>query len=241
MNRVPQRKNMKPLKLLLGATLAVLALQPALLAADAATEPAPKPEWIVADGKTAASLPKTVVPADDKAAYKVRIERDAKDAKLQALIEKAESLYPLPEKVKDNKRGLIRGRDKDELLWWCDEFDGIRIPFAITANAVVYYQNALQEFGKGDFSRSHGIKMLTASLDYSATAKDYDEWEYTDETTRKKEKFTKVSIVLLVLRWRQYCGSLCAMGFSKHRFVVFDPNGNVLAIRSDGQAPVVVS
>ena len=231
---------MKPLKLLLGATLAVLALQLPLRAADAATEPAPKPEWIVADGKTAASLPKTVVPADDKAAYKVRIERDAKDAKFQALIEKAESLYPLPEKVLVAARKPL-GPAKGELLWWCKDFDGIRIPFAVTANAVVYYQNALQEFGKGDFSRSHGIKMLTASLGYSATAKDYDEWEYTDETTRKKEKFTKVSVVLLVLRWSQYCGNLCAMGFGKQRFVVFDPNGNVLAIRGDGQASVMVS
>lgn len=171
--------------------------------------------------------------------YTVEIDRVHSGQQTVALLKKAEALYPKREKVwaasRDAHFKLSQSLDIKEPLWWSSSFDGVRIPYAITAGAVTYYQKLIQDFMKGDFSGSGNIKMTNASLKYTASIKQYAEWTY------EKQDFKDVYVADMVLSWSQYCGNLCAMGFTKKRLVVLDKDGNVRAVFGDGNTGTVVS
>ena len=171
--------------------------------------------------------------------YTVFVNRVATNKSEADLIRKAEFVYPqraaamaaAPRRSPDEERPF----DTQETVWWCDKFDGVRIPYAVTAGTIAYYQSMLGDFIRGDFRRSHGIPMTRASLIYEARIHAYDKWEHGGHA------YANVRIVFLKLRWSQWCGSLCAMGFNQSRYVAFDSAGRVLAVLGDSRPSVVVS
>lgn len=171
--------------------------------------------------------------------YTIEINRNSADAQAEALLKKAEALYPKREKVlaimSQYERATPPVSGAKEPLWWSDSANGVRIPYAITAGAVVYYQNLIQEFMQGDFKGSRNTKMYRASLKYTANIKKYKDWTY------QKQTFKDVYVADLVLTWRQSCGGRCAMGFETKRQVVLDKAGNVRAVFGDGRTGVVIS
>ena len=120
-------------------------------------------------------------------------------------------------------------------LWWYDDFDGVRLPFAITAQGVNYYRNLLAAFRRGDFRGANGLAMSQARLDYRAVIAFHRVWK------GKSRSFRNVYLATLELKWSQTCGSLCGLYIDRTRQVVISPQGKILGVFGDGITPVIVS
>ncbi len=171
--------------------------------------------------------------------FGIEIERTYKGVDEAHLIAVAEGIQPDRNEVLTaiGPPGMQAeaGVEPDAALWWFATFDGIRIPWAITADALDYYVMVIEAFEKGDFSSSKGITMLKAFLRYEASVESLEEYQLGGV------KHENVQVVHMELSWSQYCGPECAMGFFKKRTVVFDDQGNVVAVLDDGLTQYVVS
>lgn len=147
------------------------------------------------------------------------------------LLKKAEATFPKREEILNFIKKTPSKRrstsSTEENLWWYDEFDGTRLPYAITESAVTYYQQKIEEFRIGKFSKN--ITILNSSFKYIANIK------YQQEFIHEQHKYKDVYVVTMDLNWRQYCGQLCAMTFQKKRMVVLKGTGEVLGVFFDGK------
>ena len=121
----------------------------------------------------------------------------------------------------------------DEPLWWYAAFDGVRIPWAVTGDAVRYYVGLSEDIAAGRSPLS--VSMKSTRLVYTAEVTRPEVFE------RDGKRFEGAAVVRLGLSWQQYCGDLCAMRFQAERWVVFDPAGAVLAVFGDGPTSYLVS
>lgn len=117
--------------------------------------------------------------------------------------------------------------------WWVRTFDGIRIPQAITRDAVVYYLDLSRAFQSGDFSGS--IQQISSRFTYRADLT----WQ--ESYSLDGRSYRNVLVATMDLSWSNYCGSLCALSFSKRRVVVMDPRGTILRVSGDGPVSFWVS
>jgi hypothetical protein len=166
------------------------------------------------------------------------IKREFKNADEEALIKAGEAVIPdRAEVLKAMRKPDLDSKEAGEAknLWWHATFDQVRVPYAITSDAIQYYSGLIDAFRKGDFSGSAKIKMLKANMNYVAKAEMQEEYEI------EGKKFSAVYVVTLELSWSQYCGSTCAMGFQKKRVVVFDKTKKLLGVFLDGKTPFYVS
>lgn len=114
----------------------------------------------------------------------------------------------------------------EEAPYWSESsFDGVKIAGVISARAVIYYQAMSEAFRSGKSPTK--IRMSETSFGYQAAARYHENYEI------EGRKFTDVDVVILKLSWSQYCGSLCAMGFSKRKIVIFDKNNEPVAMFMD--------
>jgi len=169
----------------------------------------------------------------------VRIVRDVAGPEQAALLRAAEALDPPREDVlaliASRPRFVVRDAPPDGPLWWVSAFDGVRIAYAVTDDALAYYAATARAFADGDFSATAGIEMTMGGLQYEASVGHEERFE------RDGRSFENVDVVRMTLRWFQYCGGECAMGFEKERVVVFDASGVMLAVFGDGMVDVLVS
>ena len=169
----------------------------------------------------------------------VHIVRDVAGPQQAALLRAAEALDPPREDVlaliASRPRFSVREVPPDGPLWWFSAFDGVRIAYAVTDDALAYYAAMAKAFADGDFSATSGIEMTKGGLQYEAGV------THEERLERDGRSFENVDVVRMTLRWFQYCGGECAMGFSKERVVVFDASGEVLALFGDGMVDVLVS
>jgi hypothetical protein len=137
----------------------------------------------------------------------------------------------------------------DENLWWYDSFDGVRIPYAVTSDAVDYYADLVAQW-QVDPSTSWGGEWTSSNLQYVGVI------EYADAVEIGGEQFDDVYVVDMNLSWSAVCGSLSAYGFDKMRTIIlslgahgFDkmrtvilsPAGDILRVYGDGVTPFWVS
>ena len=169
--------------------------------------------------------------------YTIHIHRSFTNLHDSALVAQAEAVYPDHRDIEMaiDHRGSLTPSTEGERHWWHAQFDGVRIPYSIVTESLLYYLNLIHEFERGDFSHSNGITMDSAGLTYSALV------ESRVEYSREGRTFTDVYVVTLTLDWYQYCGSLCAMGFRKEKIVVFSGQGTILAVFGDGKTRYIVS
>lgn len=169
--------------------------------------------------------------------HKITIARQYESEEEARLIQMAESVYPNREDVLAVEGHFVKEKSipAGEELWWYDAFDGVRIPYAITGDAVCYYRDLTLAFRKGDFTGSNGIRMLKSELHYTAAVARHEHYE------SDGREFQGVSVVTMKLSWSQYCGNVCAMGFQKERVVVFDAAGKIIAVLLDGATRYRVS
>lgn len=170
-------------------------------------------------------------------AFTATVSRYAESPELERLVRIAEETYPpiqaiLP--IADS-----RNRDavsKQERPWSYGEFDGVRLPYAVTMDAVRYYLALIQALARGDSTQTHGIRMKVASFTYRATVSQH----YADYS-RDGRAFKDVYVVSMKVRWSDYCGRLCACGFDLDREVVVRRDGTVLCVFGDRKPMVTVS
>ncbi len=171
-------------------------------------------------------------------AFTASVHRGFTDANEERLLRIAEETYPPPDAIL-----AIAGRhvSKEDLrrakrLWWYDEFDGIRLPYAVTMDAVRYYLALIQALAHGDSSQTGGIPMTRGKFSYSASVSPRP-----STLSRDGRVFKDVYTVELRLSWSNYCGPLCACSFSLNRTVVLRADGTVLCVFGDQRPMVVVS
>ena len=171
-------------------------------------------------------------------AYVATVHREFRNPLEERLLGVAEGIYP-PAKavvsVADNhaeRSKLLR----EERLWWFGDFDGVRLPFAVTMDAVHYYLKLTQTFGRGDRTPPHQIPMIASKFSYTATVSPGPR-----NYTRGGRTFRDVYVVEMKLSWWDYCGSLCACGFDLDRTVLFLPDGTLVCVFGDRKPLVGVS
>ena len=118
-------------------------------------------------------------------------------------------------------------------VWWCREQFGIRIPYAVTGDAVTYYSGLVTGYGKMRMKR---YAEPSSALKYTAAVKRHERFEVDGKN------WQNVDVVTLKLEFRQaFCASGTeAFGFTKERTVVFDAQGKVLHVSGDGVTDVPV-
>lgn len=159
------------------------------------------------------------------------------------LIFKAESVYPNRDSVLATVSPFFpQSSIPDSNLWFYDSFDGILIPFAITAESILYYSNLIDSM-----SANNGYNFfLKANFKYNAEIEFKTSYTFVGKNPQTDESlpsisFERVYVVDMTLDWDNYCGIDCAMWISHKRIVVFDEFGNLLNIFYDCPFPVMVS
>jgi carboxypeptidase family protein len=168
-------------------------------------------------------------------AFTASVHRYVRDANEERLLRIAEETYPPPDAIlaiagKDASKQDLR---KEKRLWWYGQFDGVRLPYAVTMDAVRYYLALIQTMARGD---SSGIPMKRAKFSYTASVSSRP-----STLSRDGRVFEDVYTVELRLSWSDYCGSLCACSFDLNRTVVLRADGTVLCVFGDQKPMVIVS
>jgi hypothetical protein len=147
---------------------------------------------------------------------------------------KAASRNPLIGKEREVEKAKLRNtllEDKRK-LWWYDEFDGIRIPYAITGDTIRYYEEQVRSFRqrkwKSDIEPS-------SSLTYRTSV------EFKKNFKKDKTFHQNVYVVTMKLSFSAQFASLAGLGFTKERTIVLDHEGKVLEIWGDGVTQCLVS
>jgi hypothetical protein len=173
-----------------------------------------------------------------RGAHSVTIRRRVADPALRRALEVAERTDPPRDSVlaaaSDLRVGL-RGTATESRLWWSSEFDGVRIPYAITDAAVAYYIALSDTLRRGRTPGGRGVSMLRSNFEYVATVERHDRFVLRGAT------YSDVYVVRLRLAWSNYCGDLCALSFGAARTVLVGDDGGVRAVAGDGPTPAVVS
>jgi len=170
--------------------------------------------------------------------FSVRIARTTASPDEQRALEAAEAAYPSRDEVVAAISGghfKLRAVPDDDRLWWSSEFDGVRIAYAITADAVQYYVNVSEAFREKRFEEVGPIPMLSSGLQYSASVSP------AETISAAGQEFHDVFVVTMSLSWFDYCGDVCGMDFEKSRKVLVSRNGKVLFVSGDGNPNVEVS
>jgi len=171
-------------------------------------------------------------------AFVASVHRNARRSEMERLIRIAEETYPQPDAILPiaESRPGRQALQKEKRLWWYGEFDGVRLPYAVTMDAVRYYLGLVQAMGRGDSTQTKGIRMKRAEFSYHANIS-----ERPATYSRDGRVFNDVFVVELGLRWSNYCGLTCACFFHLDRTVVLRRDGTVLCVFGDQKPMVVVS
>lgn len=163
--------------------------------------------------------------------HTVTILRTASDDAGRALIVRAEGLQPDRAEL-DTAAGDV-SLPREGKVWWFREQFGIRLPYAVTGDAVTYYTGLVTGYGK---TRMKRYAEPSSALKYTAAVKRHERFELDGKS------WQNVDVVTLKLEFRQsFCATGTeAFGFTKERTVVFDARGKVLHVSGDGVTDVPV-
>ncbi|MFH1744109.1 MAG: hypothetical protein ABIH23_34330 [bacterium] len=171
--------------------------------------------------------------------HTIEVERVAANENEYRLIRAAENFYPPREEVLESiKTASFKIKTiptEDVRLWWCSEFDGVRIPYAITKDAIDYYVSVVRALQKGDFSVCNGIHQKASRFRYSVGVTFHEHYEYEDQT------FENVHVISMKMLMFTYGGPICAMSFEKERIVILDKDCRIICVYGDGKTPTSVS
>ncbi|MCK4752718.1 MAG: hypothetical protein KAS75_04665 [Planctomycetes bacterium] len=165
----------------------------------------------------------------------IKIIRTIRSENDSRMITIAENTYPPRTKVLEAikeahfKPKQISEKDK---LWWYSEFDRVKIPYAITIEAIDYYVGLVE---------SYRVRRWKSDIEPSSKFIYSAEVEFRENYEKEGKTFQKVYVVDMKLSMRATFASLAGIGFGKERTVIIDRDGKVLAVFGDGKTPVRVS
>lgn len=167
--------------------------------------------------------------------YSIRIDRSVAPADL-ALVLRAEVLFPRREVIEAAVADFLEGRegawpqsfqearDRPGLRWWWSTFDGVPIPWAVTAHSAHDLAATVRRFA----AEPPSFFSPETELEFAYVAR-VDPGE--NQTRR----------VSLTITWKMSCGMLCGLWFQHERVVTFDADGAVVEIQGDGRPNYMVS
>jgi carboxypeptidase family protein len=168
-------------------------------------------------------------------AFVATVRREFRSPNEERLLRIAEETYPPTKAVASlaDERTDHRALLKEKRLWWFGEFDGVRLPYAVTLGAVRYYLGLTQAMGRGErvpFRKKRIQFSYLASVSSSP-----------DTVSMEGRAYGGVYVVKMSLEWSDYCGSLCALYFRLDRTVLLRPDGTVVGIFGDRRPMMMVS
>jgi hypothetical protein len=176
------------------------------------------------------------LPQTDRVARfgKLKIARSYANLTEEAMLRKAEAVYPGPNdmirQLFGEWDGYPGGRFKEmKPIWGAVGNDEIMQTDTITASAVRYYYDVVLAVEK-DPKMPSGFEALATELDYQAAI------HYRDRYKHAENSYEGVYVANLDLKWGFGCGATCGMGFTRNKIVVLDRHGEVIAMYLD--APV---
>lgn len=175
----------------------------------------------------------------DPASHVVVIKREAKDDKQAAMITAAEAAQASQEALRKEaapKEAEASGQPalpKEGNLWWYQEQLGLRIPYAITGDAVTYYSGIVAEYAKKGFK---SYAKPSSRLSYQATVQFHEEFKLDGKT------FKGVNVVTMELTFSANftAEATSGMSFEKKRIVVLDAENKVLHLSGDGPTEAAI-
>lgn len=188
-----------------------------------------KAAWMVYEPDMEIQLPQA---SEQEGPYKIQIARSFADRMEEAMLRKAEAVYPGPGKmVEDLFSSYWANEPTKEMgpLWGIPGNDNLMATRTVTARAVRYYYD-LSLAEKRNPTLPTGFTAMGSSLKYEAAIK------YVDQYSHDKDVFNGVYVADLTLEWGFVCGGLCGMGFTRNKVVVLDSHGDVLAVYLDAHA-----
>lgn len=182
------------------------------------------------------TVPLPALVTDTVGPYRVRLNRQVDSSREFALLA-AEGFTPSIDSVKAGaaRAGRFNPSTVGPGQWWYDDFDGTRVPYALTADAVRYYLALIDRMATNGGRANENFVMTSASFRYVATVTPAD--SISSEQRRPGDRY----VVDLDMQWSQYCGDLCSLRLEKHRRVWIGTSGRVLASEGDGLTQFVVS
>jgi len=177
--------------------------------------------------------------------HQIIVNREVDNDREASMIAAAEDAVPSKESLlkaleapdRDDPLGLLGPKPEKlpegDKVWWYQEKLGIRIPAAITGEAIEYYMGLVEQYGKQSVTRE--IEP-SSRLEYLATVAFHPEFKIDDKS------FEAVQVVNLKLIFDQSFAATAgdAMHFEKTRIVVLDDNAKVLYISGDGATAVPI-
>jgi hypothetical protein len=176
-----------------------------------------------------------------KREFTKNIERVFSNEFEQNLISSAESFYPPRDSVLNAAESWFRDLIPDTNYWFYDSFDGIRIPYAITIDAINYYSDFIDTLNAGLKSIIYkAVFKYKAEITYY-TSYTFEGVDPLTEIPLPIISFEDVYVVEMNLSWDHYCGMECGLYIKHKRIVVLNSQGELLQIFYDGKIPVAVS
>jgi hypothetical protein len=170
----------------------------------------------------------------DPSSHVVKIERVITKADDAKWIAAAESLPADAAALREAAKKQDKNAAVVAKQWWYMESVNVKIPFALTGDAVTYYSDLVTGFGKQAMKR---YSKPGSNFTYSASVSHHAEF------TVDEKKFQNVTVVTLSMEFSENFAATTteAMNFSKQRVIVFDKDSKALYISGDGetQAPVM--
>lgn len=183
------------------------------------------------------------VAPEEEELYRKTVERIASTDFERELIEQAESYYPPRDSVLAVVFPWLHDTIPQTGYWWWGTYDGVYLPFALTSDAIEYYESFINELRLGQSNDYY----ITASLEYKAEVSYYDAYDVYEEghTPPMPEhlvaSFEDVYVVHMQLSFGFECYVHCLLGAGKTRTVVFDQQGNLVFVYGDGQSAAIVA
>lgn len=159
-----------------------------------------------------------------------RISTDEAGAKLIAAAEEVKHDGIGPDPVEP---GEPRTATPPEGQWWQKEELGIKIPHAITKDAIAYYSELVTGYGKQAAKR-----YMEPSSNFTYEAKVAKQAEFSIDG----KTFKDVSVVTMEMKFNQNFAATMTEGlsFEKRRTVVFGGDGKVLHVSGDGPTEAAI-
>lgn len=178
---------------------------------------------------------------DEPDKFTKKIERVASNEFEMNLIYKAESIYPPRDSVIAHIY-LLSHSIPDTNLWFYSDFEDILIPYAITSEAISFYDNLIDLISEKNGNNYY----YTANFEYRAEIEFNESYTFEGNDPISGEplpsvSFERVYVVNMILKWKHYCGVVCGLWLTHNRIVVFDESGNLLNVFYDGPILVAVS
>lgn len=109
--------------------------------------------------------------------------------------------------------------------WYVGSFDRVVIADCVNSEALDYYTGVIENLSRDpDYL---GFTFLSASFYYTA------------RVSHSPATLNATTTVTLTLRFSDYCGNLCAMGFTHQRVATYSQEGELLALEGDDVEPSV--